>query len=66
LGEMAEMRVGVSGAGNESFGASREGTHDDLVVALALSLWGVGKVYPRALGGENGYWARGERWRGGG
>ena len=37
--EMAEMRVKVSGAGREQFGAWREGTHDDLVLAVARACW---------------------------
>lgn len=41
--EMAEMRVKVSGAGREQFGAWREGTHDDLVFAVALACWAAGK-----------------------
>jgi hypothetical protein len=36
VAEMAEMRVKVSGAGREQYGAWREGTHDDLVFAVAL------------------------------
>lgn len=54
--EMAAMRVRVSGSGNEQFGASRRGTHDDLTVALALSLWGLRKVYPRSLDAGKRYW----------
>ena|SRR5579883_1918184 len=38
--EMAEMRVRVSGAGREQYGAWREGAHDDLVFAVALAVWG--------------------------
>ena len=41
--EMAEMRVKVSGPGREQFGAWREGTHDDLVLAVALACWGARK-----------------------
>ena len=37
--EMAEMRVKVTGPGREQFGAWREGTHDDLVLAVALACW---------------------------
>ena len=39
--EMADMRVKVTPAGNEQFGAWREGEHDDLVFAVALACWGV-------------------------
>ena len=45
--EMAEMRVKISGSGNEQFGAWRSGEHDDLVLAVALACWGVRKVTPR-------------------
>ncbi|HTQ87107.1 MAG TPA: hypothetical protein VMI93_12905 [Candidatus Solibacter sp.] len=38
--EMAEMRVRVTGSGREQYGAWREGTHDDLVFAVALAVWG--------------------------
>ena len=33
------MRVKVSASGHESFAAWREGTHDDLVLAVALACW---------------------------
>jgi hypothetical protein len=46
VSEMAEMRVKVSGAGREQYGAWREGTHDDLVFAVALACWGARKIYP--------------------
>ena len=54
--EMAEMRVRVTSAGHEQYGAWREGVHDDLVFAVALACWGARKVYPNAPSGENGYW----------
>ena len=44
--EMAGMRVKMSAAGNEQYEAWREGTHDDLVLAVALACWGMGKIYP--------------------
>ena len=37
--ELMEMRVRVTGARREQFGAWREGTHDDLVLAAALACW---------------------------
>jgi hypothetical protein len=40
--ELMDMRVKVSAAGHEGFGAWREGTHDDLVLALALACWRAG------------------------
>jgi hypothetical protein len=42
--EMAAMEVKVSSAGREQFGAWREGTHDDLVFAVALACWGSKKM----------------------
>ena len=45
MAEMAEMRVKVSGAGREQFGAWREGTHDDLVLAVALACWGARRAF---------------------
>jgi hypothetical protein len=44
--EMAGMRVKITAAGNEQYEAWREGTHDDLVLAVALACWGMGKIYP--------------------
>jgi hypothetical protein len=46
LTELMAMQVKVSTAGNEQFGAWREGTHDDLVLAVALACWAVGIAYP--------------------
>ena len=37
--ELTNMRVKVSANGHESFAAWREGTHDDLVLAVALACW---------------------------
>ena len=37
--ELTSMRVKVSANGHESFAAWREGTHDDLVLAVALACW---------------------------
>ena len=54
--EMADMRVKVTPAGHEQFGAWRQGEHDDLVFAVALACWGAGKRYPRKLTGREAYW----------
>ena len=54
--EMAEMRVKITSPGHEQFGAWREGSHDDLVFAVALACWAAGKAYPRDLGGKQEYW----------
>jgi hypothetical protein len=37
--ELRNMRVKVTGAGNQQFGAWGEGQHDDLVLAAALACW---------------------------
>ncbi len=50
--EMAEMRVKVTGEGNEQFGAWREGTHDDLVFAVALAGWGAERWQPADMFGR--------------
>lgn len=56
VSELAEVRVKVSTAGNEQFGAWRVGTHDDLVFAVALACWAAGKKYPNPPSGEQAYW----------
>jgi hypothetical protein len=58
LKEMMEMQVKISLAGNEQFGAWREGQHDDLVLAVALGCWAVKKEYPEDAEGEDRYWRR--------
>ncbi len=54
--EMADMRVKVTPAGNEQYGAWREGEHDDLVFAVALACWGAKKRFPGRLMGAAAYW----------
>jgi hypothetical protein len=49
---MTEMRVKVTGEGNEQFGAWREGTHDDLVFAVALAAWGAKRSTPWEMFGR--------------
>ena len=58
LKEMADMQVKVSLAGNEQYGAWREGTHDDLVLAVALACWGARKMHPNGPYGAESYWRR--------
>jgi hypothetical protein len=58
--EMAEVRVKVTAAGNTQYGAWREGTHDDLVLAVALACWAAQKRHPYPLRGEAAYWKRAE------
>jgi hypothetical protein len=55
VNELADMRVKVTAAGNEQYEAWREGTHDDLVLAVALACWGLKKVYPERPRGKEGY-----------
>ena len=55
---MAGMRVRVTAAGREEYGAWRAGEHDDLVVAVALACWGGGKYYPGDGGAGGGYMRR--------
>jgi hypothetical protein len=72
--EMQDMRVKISPNGNEQFGAWREGTHDDLVLSVALAWWGVKKIYPNEPQGDDRYFKRllgqpdlrkalGDKWR---
>ena len=37
--ELANMRIKISLKGHDAYGASREGQHDDLVLAAALACW---------------------------
>jgi hypothetical protein len=37
--ELGNFRVKITAAANETFGAWREGQHDDLVLAVALAAW---------------------------
>ena len=59
LKEMADIQVKVSLAGNEQFGAWREGTHDDLVLAVSLACWNAGKIYPNPAQGKERWWTNG-------
>jgi hypothetical protein len=56
VAEMAAMRVKVGCGGQEQYGAWREGTHDDLVFAVALACWAARKMYPSEPAGEDAYW----------
>lgn len=46
--ELQNFQVKITESANDTYGAWREGTHDDLVLALALSLWS-GMRLQRAL-----------------
>lgn len=50
--EMTEMKVRLTPSGTEQFGAWREGTHDDLVFAVALACWGAEKWKPQCMEGQ--------------
>lgn len=55
LKELEGFRVKISAAGNDTWGAWRDGTHDDLVLAVALACW-----YAEREGGGSGFiYARG-------
>jgi len=60
--ELTGMRVRVGGEGREQYGAWREGTHDDLVFAVALGYWAARKMYPTEPAGEEAHW-RFKEWR---
>lgn len=55
LKELSDMQVRVTLSGNEQYGAWREGTHDDLVFAVALACWSAKKVHP-PLQGDARWW----------
>ena len=43
LEEMTNFQVKISLTGHDSYGAWREGTHDDLLLAVALACWAAEK-----------------------
>lgn len=50
LHELMEMRVRISESGHDSYGCWREGTHDDLVLAVALASWRARRELPGIWG----------------
>ena len=44
--ELANFRVRITAAAHETFGAWREGQHDDLVLAVALAAWLAEREHP--------------------
>jgi hypothetical protein len=48
--ELSNFQVKITASANETFGAWREGTHDDLVLALACAAWVGERVPIRKLG----------------
>jgi hypothetical protein len=54
--EMSAMQVKITLTGQEQYGAWREGTHDDLVFAVALAYWNAQKMYPKDPAGGEQWW----------
>lgn len=54
--EMAAMQVKITLAGHEQYGVWREGTHDDLVFAVALACWNAQNMYPNDPAGGEQWW----------
>jgi hypothetical protein len=66
LEEMTNFQVKISQAGHDSYGAWREGTHDDLLLAVALACWAAerralpkGLRWPRVRTGRRPLYASG-------
>jgi hypothetical protein len=51
LDEMRAMKISVGPTSREKFGATAAGTHDDLVLAVALGNWWVGRMKRQEAGG---------------
>src|SRR5207248_8115396 len=47
--ELANFRVRITAAANETYAAWRENEHDDTVLALALACWAAERGLPRQL-----------------
>jgi len=54
--EMRQVEVKMTAAGRERYGAWREGAHDDLVFAVALTCWAAKHADPGMAGGRQRYW----------
>ena len=54
--EMAAMQVKISLSGHEQYAVWREGTHDDLVFAVALACWNAQNAYPNDPAGGEQWW----------
>jgi hypothetical protein len=48
--ELGNFELRISQASHDSYGAWREGTHDDLVLALAVALWFAQQILPQDSG----------------
>ena len=56
LKELAAMQVKVTTDGREQYGAWREGSHDDLVFAVALACWAAGKASRNPMATSERWW----------
>jgi len=56
LKELAAMQVKITLSGHEEYGAWREGTHDDLVFAVALACWNAQNMFPNDPAGGEQWW----------
>jgi hypothetical protein len=54
--EMTAVEVKILPSGYEQYGAWREGTHDDLVFAVALACWNHRNMYPKDPAGGEQWW----------
>jgi hypothetical protein len=54
--EMLAMQVKISLSGHEQYAVWREGTHDDLVFAVALACWNAQNQYPNDPAGGEQWW----------
>jgi hypothetical protein len=48
--ELLNIRIKISVAGHDTYGAWREGEHDDLVLAAALACWRSAREHPPIIG----------------
>jgi hypothetical protein len=51
--ELQDFEVKITDSANDTYGAWREGTHDDLVLAVALALWVGKKIGEQVMGGHS-------------
>ena len=56
LKEMTAMQVKITLSGHEQCAVWREGTHDDLVFAVALACWNAQNAYPNDPAGGEQWW----------
>jgi hypothetical protein len=54
--EMSAMQVKISPSGHEQYAVWREGTHDDLVFAVAIACWNAQDAYPNHPAGGEQWW----------